>query len=390
MVSRAAGLTVVACLAFASGGCRDHRISLNEFLELQDRMRVEGNPPVAQAEAPATFDWLDAQLGPYRVGPSDVLRVTIILPDGSMMFSPVQARVDRTGELDLPVIGGLKVADMELEDIEAAIKSAYVPNVVRDAVVYVELAHADSVNVLVDGAVTFPGLIQLRRTERNLLFTLVAAGGISSIASGEATLKRLRHPGREEVYDLNDPEGLRAALAAPPLENGDIVLVHAAMPNTVFVGGLVNAPRPQAFAPGVEMTALQALAASGGLRTDVFPKEATLIRRMPDGTDVHVKLDLDRMQKGEDPNIMMAAGDIFWVPETAATRMQDWINRNIFLRAGATATVSYNVNGVEYMNRRSQQSNFGRQSGDLEDSFDPFGFLTRNAALQNLQTAPPQ
>ena len=37
----------------------------------------------------------------------------------------------------------------------------------------------------------------------------------------------------------------------------------------------------------------------------------------------------------------------------------------------------------------SRQSGGSQQGGSLQDSFDPFGFLNRNAALQNLTTRPP-
>jgi hypothetical protein len=133
------------------------------------------------------------------------------------------------------------------------------------------------------------------------------------------------------------------------------------------------------------MTVLQAIAAAGGLRTDVTPREATLIRRLPDGNDVHVRLNLDGMSRGNDPNLVLAAGDILWVPHTAETLVQDWVNRNIFVRAGVS--VNYNVTGIEFLNRHAQQSGrFG--GGGLEDSFDPFGFLGRGTGIQSLLSQP--
>ena len=95
--------------------------------------------------------------------------------------------------------------------------------------------------------------------------------------------------------------------------------------------------------------------------------------------DVQVKVDLKKLQMGEEPNIMLAAGDILWVPETAGTKTMDFINKNFFLRFGATA--SYNVignaTGVEYLNRRAQQSSqFSNGSGTLQNSIDPLGFLS--------------
>ena len=121
-----------------------------------------------------------------------------------------------------------------------------------------------------------------------------------------------------------------------------MVTVEAAKPNTVFVGGLVMSSRPQDYPPGVRITVLQAIAASGGLRTDVLPTEATLIRRMADGHDVHVKLDLDQITAGKEPNIALAAGDILWVPHTAATRIEEWVSRNIYFRAGASTALDVN------------------------------------------------
>ena len=376
------GALLVATVTVILAGCSEHRITLDEFLERMDQ----------QAEAPVDAETADQEparaavehaLGPYKVGPGDVLQLTFTgLGQGDPML-PFLARIDRNGEVNLPVVGALKVANLELEDVEDTVHQAFVPAVVKDAAVHVELVSAEATEVLVIGAVTVPGLVQLRRTERDVLHAIVAAGGVSELASGTATLQRVEAPEDETSVNLTNPDGLRSALTLAPLEDGDILTVEAATPNTIFVGGLVNLPSPQLYPAGVKMTVLQVLAAAGGLRTDVTPREATLVRRMPDNTDIHVKLDLDRVTTGKDPNIVLAAGDILWVPDTLETRVQDWINRNIFIRAGINANLGYNVSGVEYLNRRGQQSK-GYGSSNLQDSFDPLGFLTRNAALQSL------
>ncbi len=359
-------------------GCHDHRISLSEFMVMEQEFRQSAMAIEVTDEAEAL---IDRELGPYKVGPGDVLSVTLTNLERAEAMPALLVRVDRDGQINLSNVPPVKVSGLELEDVEDAIHNAYVPAIFREAVVYATLVEARTTNVLVKGAVTLPGMVRLPRTERNLLFALVAAGGVSDIASGKVKLRRIRRPTEEIVLDLNDPEGVQAALALEPLENGDIVTVHAAMPNTIFVGGLVNAPLPQAFPAGVEVSVLQALAGSGGLRTDVTPRVATLIRRMPDGKDIHVKLNLGRIAKGKDPNITLAAGDILWVPETLETKIQDFINRNFFVRAGVS--VNYNVTGIEFLNRRNLQGRFGGGRG-IEDQFDPFGFLTRGSALQAL------
>ncbi|MBN1346210.1 MAG: polysaccharide biosynthesis/export family protein [Phycisphaerae bacterium] len=369
-------------------GCSDHRVSLAEFMEMQ---KEASQPPTSQpaTSQPVMNTAIDQALGPYKVGPSDELGLTLTTVDGAAPIGPLQIRVDRKGMVELPLVGEIKIAGLELEDVEDTVKNAYVPKYYQGLVVHAVLIAPETTEILVTGAVTLPGLVQLRRTERDLLHAIVGAGGVSQLASGKVTLRRIRRSGEEVTLDLLSPDELTAALALDPLKDGDIVNVHSAVPNTVFVGGLVNAPAPQTYPSGVPMTILQALAASGGLRTDVTPKEATLIRRLPDGKDIQVRLDLDRITTGRDPNLQLAAGDILWVPETIATRVQDWVNRNIYFRAGMSANVTYNVSGVEYLNRRAQQSG-GNNTGNLQDQFDPFGFLNRNSALQRLTAAPVQ
>ncbi len=377
-------------LGFGVTGCADHRISLNQFLEMQEEMR-QGNAtsqPVASQPAgsqPVHDTEVDKYLGPYAVGPADVLAVTLNTAAQAAVLPPLQVRVNRKGEIELPLVGMVKVAGMQLEDVERAIQQAYVPKIYKDLIVHAELVAPESTNVLVVGAVTLPGLVQLRRTQRNLLYAIVGAGGVSNMASGAVTLRRIRRPAEEVTLNLMDPEQLRASLALDPLEQGDIVNVHAAVPNTVFVGGLVTAPRPQTYPPGTTITVLQAIAASGGLRTDVTPKEGTLIRRLPNGRDVHVKLDLDRMTTGKDPNIELAGGDILWIPHTIETQVQEWCNRNLFFRAGvsATANVSYDAQGLEFLNSNARNAR-GGYGGNLQDQYDPLGFLTRNAQLQSI------
>jgi protein involved in polysaccharide export with SLBB domain len=366
------------------GGCADYRISMAELTRMEQSAREQAAPPSPE-QLEAIESLMDRQLGPYRVGPSDVLAVTLTTGETPVPFSPLTVRVYQDGAVDLPLVGPVVVSEKTLGETERAIQEAYQRGVFADVKVHVETTVPDVTKVFVRGAVALPGMVQLTRTERNLLFAVVGAGGAGTEASGEVTLHRLRNPTEEVTLDLSDPTELRAALALEPLESGDSVEVHAAFPNTVFVGGLVNAPRPIAFDPGVEVDVLRAIAASGGLRTDVSPTEATLTRRLADGRDVHVKLVLDRINRGADPNITLIPGDILWVPETTLTFIQDFINKNIYLRAGASVT--YSVSGVEYMNRRSSQSRQGG-GGDLQNSFDPLGFLGQNAALQTLTARP--
>lgn len=366
-------------------GCSDHRVSLAKFMEIQNRAPAEAPAPTYE-ELRTISKLIDRQLGPERVGPEDVLLISFTGMEAVGLLAPLTVRVDRNGEIDLPLVGALQVGGLELEDVDDRVRDAYVPSVFRDAVVFVALVVPKVTNVVVRGAVAAPGLVPLRRTERNLLFAVMGAGGAAELASGEVTLQRVRRTSESVRLNLRNPKDLQAALSLDPLENGDIVTVHAAMPNTVFVGGLVMAPRSQTFTSGVRMNVLQVLAAAGGLRTDISPKEGTLIRRMSDGKDLQVKLNLDRIASGRDPNFLLAPGDILWVPYTLSTRIQEFFSRNIFLTAGATVT--YRATGIDFLNRRQLQSIRGTQGGTTQDTLDPFGFINSGAAQRTI-SAPP-
>lgn len=377
--SQAVLLGAAVLWSCAVAGCRsDTRISVAEFLDMQRHAQAAA---MERAKEEVSIK-VDELLGPYKVGPSDVLGIRVTGLDQPDLFPGVRVLVDRNGDIQLPTVGLVKVAGLELEDVEDTIRAKFVPTVVRDAAVHVTIESEEPENILVIGAVSVPGFVPLLSNELTILHAVVAAGGVSQSASGKATLRRIRRPAEEVTLDLFDPIELRAALTLDPLERGDIVQVHAAVPNTYYVGGLVNSGSPQSYPPGINMNVLQVLAAAGGLRTDVFPKDATLTRRMSDGTDVHVKLCLAKIARGEEPNFLLAAGDILWVPETFATRVQDFFNQNVFFRAGVS--VNYNVSGVEFLNRPGGRGNNVNGGGGLQDSFDPFGFLGQNQSLRNL------
>jgi protein involved in polysaccharide export with SLBB domain len=286
-------------------------------------------------------------------------------------------------------VGDLKVDNMELEDIEDLINEAYVPKVYKEASVFVSIASVESTEVIVKGAVTNPGLIPLRRTERNVLFALVSAGGLTEAASGIITLQRLRLAGSLATLNMSTPEGIKQALMEEPLEDGDIINVHGWDMPDIIVSGLIklsgNATMSRiTLPPGKRCkSVLQVLAEAGGLPSTLFIREGTLTRWYPDGRNVRVRLDLLRLVSGKDPNFMLQAGDILWVNHTFDTWVQQWFNSHVMLNAGASANMSYNATATDQLNHRDTATGAGTPTS----GFDPFGFLQRGFLL-NQPTTP--
>lgn len=393
--------SLIAVAGFASGcidtfgiaNWSDPRLTLEEFLELEEEVRVASEPATqpASQDLEAMRTMIDREMGPYRVGHNDVLTIALTEVSGlvgGQAAHPARVRIDRNGDIDMPIVGKIHVDGMVLEDIEDLITEAYVPKVYREAIVTVDIASVETTDVIVRGMVRLPGLIPLRRTDRNLLFALLSAGGATELSSGVVRLTRVRYPGEEKVINVLTAEGVQEALSMPPLEDGDIVTVESKEASGVLLSGLINMSSGATttfvdIPPGKEgKSLLRVLAEAGGLRQDLYVREATLRRVLPDGREIAVRIDLIRTAAGKDPNITLQPGDILWVNHTFDTWWQQWFNSHVTLTAGASASWSYSAAGNDRLNHRDESPSASTPGS----GFDPFGILQRGFLL-NAQNA---
>jgi protein involved in polysaccharide export with SLBB domain len=138
-------------LAPLYAGCTEHRITLDEFLAIQEaRKAAESISPQPAASQPAV-EAIAKDLGPYRIGPGDTLSIRHFGAGEDTLASGMQLRVDRDGNIELPVAGKLKIAGMDLVEADRAVQAALVPGVFRDVVVHVQLVEPEATRVLVTG-----------------------------------------------------------------------------------------------------------------------------------------------------------------------------------------------------------------------------------------------
>lgn len=325
-----------ACgLALLALACADKRISPAELAAHEQQLR-DGGPPLPVD--PAALALVD--LKPYTLAPGDVVAVRLYGLSERDRYEPtvLQLRVQDDGRIHIPVAGPITVAGLTLRQVEQAILAAHVPAVVKDLAVFVELLETETTTVFVMGSVTNPGMVKLRSNERNVLYALslaggfgvtATAGGFSSANSGRVKVRRIRPELPDEHYNLNDLNDIRRALTAAALESGDVVEVEAAETSAVYVSGLVNRSGPILIPNASTLSVVRAVAAAGGLRDYLDVKEATLVRSLPDGRQVHVKLPLSGMLKGEEPDLALRAGDVLSIPYTLDSFAQEWFFRNM-------------------------------------------------------------
>ncbi|HID24264.1 MAG TPA: hypothetical protein EYP14_17930, partial [Planctomycetaceae bacterium] len=164
--------------------------------------RASTLPPELQAppvENPQVVDLSRLAMTPpssQLIDRGDVLEVTITAGLGKDDTFTFPVRVNENGEADLPFVGSVALAGLELEAAEAAIAAACIQQqLYRDPHVTVTMKQQRVNRVTVVGAVEKPGIYSLPRGSSDLLAALVAAGGLAEDAGTDI---EIRQPSRAD------------------------------------------------------------------------------------------------------------------------------------------------------------------------------------------------
>lgn len=326
----------------ASAGCEspDTRISVDEFLAMQEGRSFDANTATTQPAAdPSTPQQIAAWVGgPKRIGAGDVISVTMSGLEALGLKGTYELRVEDDGTILLDTIGEVRVAGLTLGDAERMLHDAYVPKFIKETQVTVEVISHSTVSVVVLGEVRQPVPVELRRDQSSVLHAILAAGGPTESANGDVTVLKAADPENPLKFDMKQRAELARAATPGLVDNADIVIVERGASDYIFIHGLVNTPGPIGVRAGTTISVMQAIAAAGGTLRSFAPREATLMRRKSTGELVRVKLDLHRLSRGEDPDLALAPGDIVLVPHTVDTRFEEWLAKTLYFRAGVDGT----------------------------------------------------
>ena len=287
----------------------------------------------------------------------DLLDVTIVTGLEEDLPAAWLLRISDQGTLNVPLVGLIFVAGMQLTEAEMVIRNESVRRgVYRNPNVSVVLNERKSNRVTVVGAVPNPGTYDLPTASSDLLAALVAAGGLKENA--ESTV-RVRSPPRGDggtteqqgslakltSYDggglapesrgivqvdltQTNPHGSRAVY----LENGSVVHVPSRPPRMVHVIGLVRNPNQFEVPPHHDLRLLDALALAGGRSMQVANK-VHVVRRKPGSDDlVTIRTFVRQAKQDGKANIRLAPGDVVSVEETPLTFIIDTVRS--FIRFG--------------------------------------------------------
>jgi len=237
--------------------------------------------------------------------PGDVLTVHVF---GQADYSP-SVRVANDGNIQLPLIGTVKVGGLSLSQAELLIASR-----LEAAGIYVApqvtLQETEGPNSVVTVIGEAHGSIPVSGSRR-LFDVLSAAGGLPTSASHVITIHR---PGVAQpiAVDLgSDPS--RSDLANIPLFPGDTVVV--ARIGVVYVLGEFRSPGSIPLTPYAPLSLTQAAALAGGLNFAGKLGDLHLIRTIGDRRTV-VTLDVNKIFRGEAPDPILQPNDILYLPSS--------------------------------------------------------------------------
>jgi len=182
--------------------------------------------------------------GDYRIGAGDKLRLTVFQVEG-LTFEEI--RVDASGNLQLPLIGSVRAAGMTPASLSEDLQQRLGQRYLRNPQVSVIVNEAANQKITVDGAVTKPGVYEMRG-QTSLVQAIAMAEGASRVADVKEVAVFRTIDGRRHVALFN-LQAIRNGQASDPLLQGDdIVVVDTSRMSAAWRDLIVALPAFSAFA----------------------------------------------------------------------------------------------------------------------------------------------
>jgi polysaccharide biosynthesis/export protein len=241
--------------------------------------------------APVSIDVPSAAIGVPTIGritvsPGDVLKVRIFEPYDGAVFPTIQKpgadlgtqRVADDGSIDVPYVGTVSVAGLDLTGVEQRIAERVKANgKAQDPQVIVEYV-ADRMNtIMVSGDVRTPARLSLLEGVRSVIDAINRCGGLTQqlqAAQAEVVLRR-----NGQVALIAQFSDLLAGHDVP-VQKGDEIVVRPNSRIFTVLGAVTKAGNVELTKSN--MTLLEALGAVNGLNDERANKTGVFVFRMGD------------------------------------------------------------------------------------------------------------
>ena len=250
------------------------------------------------------------QVNDYRIGPKDLLEITVFgLPELSQTV-----RVSEDGSITMSLLGRVEVSGLTAQELEKKLASILDKQYTKEARVTVFIKEYQKVSVI--GAVGRPGMYELVGPT-TLLQVIAQAGGLTAQAMNELFVYRIGKDGKPTTITIKVEELMTGGNQNINIElqPKDVVTVPIDQMLNVFVYGEVRTPGTVPFLRSKRITLLQAIAQAGG-PTEWAKKSKVMIKRKDNktGKEMKINVNLKNMINGKIADIALEEGDVVIVP----------------------------------------------------------------------------
>jgi polysaccharide export outer membrane protein len=267
---------------------------------------AQAAPTKQDASSPSTAPVANSNT---KLGPGDLIEVSVYgVPDLA-----TKARVSSAGELYLPLIDYVHVADLTTDEAQQLIEKRLADGgFVRNPHVTIFVDESTSQAITMAGEVARPGTYPAIG-DRYLYDLISMAGGLTDRAGRTVVIIHRGDP--EHKVELQLPQNLaedtRNNVEVDP---GDTIIVSRA--GIIYVVG--DVAHPSGFAVGDDnLTVLKALALAGGSTKTSALNKTRILRQTPNGIQ-EIPVALKKILHAKAPDIALTKGDVLFVPGSAA------------------------------------------------------------------------
>ncbi len=310
-------MAAAIALGWAAGGCTTYPKTVLPA-DAAAQAPVQFSDDVSRDLVRQTRRLLALQKEDYRVGPDDVLEISIFEWEMGEETKTIEFRVAESGIITLPVLGSIEAGNRTVREIQEDISGKLEKGgIIQNPRVAVSVKEFRSLRISVIGAVNAPGVYAIHENVTTLMDILPLAGGPSPDAGQAAhILRKASDQGgslkitvdMEELFERGNYE------LNPVLQGGDVVVVPPAP--LIYVYGRVNGPG--GFKLSRHMRVLEAVALAGGVAPLADTMNSVVIRKAKAGGEEFIPIDLGKVERGQQPNIYLQAGDLVNVPKSMA------------------------------------------------------------------------
>lgn len=278
-----------------------------------EQMATPPNPAPLKDNAPNPDAKHEAPESSVRLGPGDLVEVNVYnVPELN-----TKARVSNDGDLYLPLIDYVHVADLRIEEAQKLIEKRLDDGgFVKNPHVAIFISDYTSQGITLLGEVGRPGIYPIVG-DRRLFDLFSSAGGLTERASRTATITHRNLPDKMETIHLarNLTDKPESNVEVRP---GDTIEVQRAP--IIYIVGDVGRPSGLLIDNG-SLTVLQAVALAGGPNRTAKLNGTRIIRKTngPNGM-TETTVPLKKMLRAQAPDMPLQANDILFIP-VSGTKM---------------------------------------------------------------------